>query len=259
MDERLLSRACARCKSPLGPAKKTPARFCSQRCALGTDLTGARFGKLTALRPGPPAPGPKTTWWVRCDCGNEKVVRTYNLRAGTATCGCATLKHGHARRGTVKGTPVYRSWRSMLRRCNDPKQKQYHDYGGRGISVHPDWCDFAAFYAHMGDRPEGTTLDRIDTDGNYEPGNCRWATRSEQRRNQRNWFSSRRRSYPEPVSPSRCSGSRSATAKLTEGAVIEMRRRYDAGAAICDLAREFAVSPEAALRAVKRRTWRHVA
>lgn len=83
-------------------------------------------------------------------------------------------------------TPTYRAWEKMRRRCHDPKYERYGDWGGRGIKVCDEWrASFAAFLAYMGEKPPGLMLDRIDNDGNYEPGNCRWATRSEQMRNQR--------------------------------------------------------------------------
>lgn len=91
--------------------------------------------------------------------------------------------HGHSVR--YQETPTYRSWRMMRTRCQNPNYDGFHDYGGRGITVCPEWNAFEGFLADMGERPEGTTLDRIDVDGNYEPGNCRWATVSEQNRNMR--------------------------------------------------------------------------
>ncbi len=82
-------------------------------------------------------------------------------------------------------TPTYRSWNSMRSRCLNPKRNCYHRYGGDGITVCDRWALFANFLADMGERPEGTTLDRINNAGNYEPGNCRWATPKQQRSNMR--------------------------------------------------------------------------
>lgn len=79
----------------------------------------------------------------------------------------------------------YSSWNAMKQRCNNPKAPGYKDYGGRGVTYSKDWETFEGFYEGMGERPLGTTLDRIDTDGNYRPGNCRWSTKEEQQRNQR--------------------------------------------------------------------------
>jgi hypothetical protein len=91
------------------------------------------------------------------------------------------VKHGrHA-------TPEYQAWRSAINRCEREKDPNFHRYGGRGIIMCPEWrSNFMAFFEHMGERPsKDHSLDRIDTNGNYEPGNCRWATRSEQQRNKR--------------------------------------------------------------------------
>ena len=92
-------------------------------------------------------------------------------------------RHGHAIGG--KPSPTYRSWTAMIARCTYPSQPQYESYGGRGISVCERWRSFDNFLADMGERPAGTTLDRIDNDGTYEPGNCRWATPTEQQTNKR--------------------------------------------------------------------------
>lgn len=91
--------------------------------------------------------------------------------------------HGHARKGFK--TPTYRSWVMMRSRCNNEKGPSWEYYGGRGIVVCARWSNFAAFLEDMGERPPGTTLDRIDCNGNYEPGNCRWASSQVQNQNKR--------------------------------------------------------------------------
>ena len=100
-------------------------------------------------------------------------------------------RHGHHPRRSG-ATSTYVRWASMKQRCLNPKNPAFKNYGGRGITVCERWLDFSSFLADMGEAPEGLTLDRISNDGGYEPGNCRWATRSEQGRNQRPWSNERR-------------------------------------------------------------------
>jgi len=133
----------------------------------------------------------KQHWHCLCDCGKSTIASTGSLRSGhPKSCGCASLevnvKHGYGRRGERR-TPEYGTWQGMLNRCRNPKCKSYSYYGGRGITVCDRWREsFQAFLEDMGSKPSPThSIDRIDNEGNYEPGNCRWATKAEQNRNQR--------------------------------------------------------------------------
>lgn len=150
---------------------------------MKNDLTGLRFRKLVVLRY---AHTNKHQYWVcLCDCGQETTVASNHLKKanGTASCGCAIVDHGEAVRGRL--TPTYRVWLSMRTRCANPLAKDYKHYGGRGITVCPEWDDYTVFLQDMGERPTGRSIDRIDNAKGYEPGNCRWATKLEQMRNTR--------------------------------------------------------------------------
>jgi len=170
------------------------------------DVVGQRYGRLVAIERVPDSG--RTTWRFRCDCGTEQNIRLDSVRRGqTQSCGCLNLEaasdtgrktivnaiaanrtngwpsrtHGKSR------TPIHRTWRAMLNRCYNQNVPEYRYYGGRGISVCERWHKFENFYADVGDRPNGLSIDRINNDGNYEPGNVRWATRLQQARNRREY------------------------------------------------------------------------
>jgi hypothetical protein len=161
------------------------------------DLTAQVFGRLRVLARGKDIPRANgkaiVTWACVCDCGKAVEVRAQALKNGhTQSCGCLRVdvsgvratKHG------MKEVPEYIVWKGMRNRCNNAKCDQYIYYGARGIKVCDRWADFALFLADMGERPtdatgRNLTIDRINNDGDYEPGNCRWATSSQQNKNKR--------------------------------------------------------------------------
>lgn len=144
------------------------------------DRTGQIFGKLTVFEQAGRDRLKKVLWRCRCECGNETVVVSGSLVTGnTTSCGCVVpnFKHG----GWNKSS--YNTWRAMMRRCYNPKDKDYPRWGGRGVTVHAPWHDYATFAKEVGEPSGAETFDRIDTTGNYEPNNVRWTTPTVQARN----------------------------------------------------------------------------
>lgn len=152
-----------------------------------TDETGNKYNKLTVLEFSGKTKGGDSNWLCQCECGNTTIVSRGDFTKGdTKSCGCHRASAGGATKGYRKSTE-YVSWSEMKRRCYNTRNAEYHNYGGRGITVCDQWKNsFVDFLAYVGKKPSpDATIDRIDVNGNYEPGNVRWATKPEQSQNTR--------------------------------------------------------------------------
>jgi len=154
------------------------------------DYAGQVFGAWTVIgyhgikRSGAKGRSHSHYWLCQCECGNQRVVQIASLVAGSSkTCWVC----GHGEPGNQKH-PLYSTWLGMKGRCANPNHSDWEYYGARGVKVCDEWvASFTAFRDHVGDRPVGMTLDRIDANGHYGPGNVRWATHSQQMLNRRPW------------------------------------------------------------------------
>jgi hypothetical protein len=158
------------------------------------DVIGLRFNRLIVVKKSARMSKAGALWECACDCGGRTITTSLKLRRGhIKSCGCfrkEILKLGnprtHGRSATRDRT--YKTWKEMRNRCNNPSADNWKWYGGKDISICPGWNSFECFLSDMGERPDGHTLDRIDSDGDYCNENCRWATPKQQAESNRGCF-----------------------------------------------------------------------
>lgn len=159
------------------------------------DITGQVFGRLTAISYAGSGPSGQAIWLFRCACGGTKTAPAGEVKRGkTASCGCLAIEQkqaaGKTRQHAFSRANMYRerkSWENMVARCCVASHRDFANYGGRNITVCDRWREsFEAFVSDMGQRPQNTTLDRIDNSAGYTPANCRWTDKTTQANNRRN-------------------------------------------------------------------------
>lgn len=202
-------------------------------------MIGQVFGRYTVLAAAP-ARGGRRYWLCRCVCGVEKEVRGDALKSRNAqSCGCLADDYFKGHRTGATGpdgkiTTTYSRWAGMRKRCLNPNDTAYRFYGARGVRVCDRWNSYRKnFLADMGECPDGLTLERVDVAGNYEPGNCKWATWTEQHRNKR-------------------------TSVLTESIVGQIKRRLADGQRPCEVAKELVVSAASVSAIANGKQWVNV-
>ncbi len=208
---------------------------------------GQKFGRLTVVEV---VKGERNTRLrCSCECGGDVLALAYNVKNGnTASCGCLS-RESKAARGRVLGksqgprnsthglssTATYQAWISAKNRCYNSAYKEFHRYGGRGIKMCARWLNsFQAFLDDMGIRPDGKTLERSESDGDYEPGNCVWATKEDQAQN------------------------RPSFNKVGPHEVVKIRRRHADGERVEILAAEHRMSRQAVRNIVSRKSWKNI-
>ncbi len=161
--------------------KTQQSQFCMKCRHQSKEIKkGDKFGLWTVLKE-VDAEEKRKHYEVQCECGFIRVLKGIRLRFGDSI-GCRSC--GSAKHGLVH-SKTYSTWECMIQRCTNPNQTKFKDYGGRGIKVCDRWLKFENFLEDMGQRPVGLEIDRINNNGNYEPGNCRWVTRKENLNNTR--------------------------------------------------------------------------